>query len=121
MMGISKSVSPVSFEYRENRNLAYSGISDRPDFLTRLGSGKINPPDSATVVSSRNQSANTSAYSARTSFRLPLEINLKSDMSHEESQTSTSSVNERKESSTLPNFNLHGAALRISCRLLKNI
>ena len=39
LMGVSNALSPISLDYSTSDNLSYSGIADRPDFVTRFGRG----------------------------------------------------------------------------------
>jgi len=119
VMAISKSLSPISFEYKEGEQLNYSGIPDRPDFMTRIGQGTINPPDTSSVVSSRNTSANTKSYSARTRINLPFDIGVRTTAKFDESGKITSSVSERSESFTFPDITLNWNKLEEKMKFLK--
>ena len=99
VMAVSNAVSPVNFDYRQNEQLNYSGISARPGIGERFGFRAIDPPDTSTVVSSRNSSRLVNTYSARTSVKLPLDIALRYTGKLDMEQRKTSSVdddNERK-------------------------
>ena len=107
VMAISKTVSPISFEYKEGEQLNYSGISDRPDFIVRIGRAEINPPDTSSVVSSRNTSEDSKSFTARTRLNFPLDIRLSTTLKFDETQRVTSSVSEKNESSTFPDVTLN--------------
>ena len=119
VMAISNSLSPVSFEYKESEQLNYSGIPDRPGFMTRIGQGTIDPPDTSSVVSSRNTSANTESYSARTRVNLPFDIGLRTAARFDKSKKITSSVRDRSEVSTFPDVSLNWNKLEEKAQFLK--
>ena len=106
VMAISRSVSPISLEYREGEQLNYSGLTDRPGFMARLGQEPISPPDTSSVMSSRNTSAITQTYNARTSIQFPLNIQVRTTGKIERARRISSSVNEREEGATYPEISL---------------
>ncbi len=106
VMAIAETVSPISFEFEEGEQLNYSGLSDRPDIFQRLGREMISPPDSGSVVSSRNSSQNSQSFQSRTRFLLPLEIGLSATTKFDATDRETSSVKERSENSTIPDLAL---------------
>ncbi|MFC1541080.1 cell surface protein SprA [Candidatus Latescibacterota bacterium] len=107
VMVISETVSPVSFEFKESEQLNYSGITKRPDLLQRLGREAINPPDSSSVVSSRNTSENRKSFGTRTRMMFPLDIGLSATSKYDVTDRETSSVSERSENSTIPDLTLN--------------
>ncbi len=76
LMAISRSVSPITFDYSDSRTLDYSGISDRPGFSTRFGQGTIAEPDSITVVSRQNTVRTDESINASTKINLPLDMGI---------------------------------------------
>jgi hypothetical protein len=104
VMVVSKSLSPLTLEYRQDEQLNYAGVTSRPDFMTRLGQGSIPPPDSASVVSSRNTSSQRKSYNASTRITLPLDIGIRTSAKFNRDERLTSSVSEKNEDATVPDI-----------------
>ncbi|MFC1489774.1 cell surface protein SprA [Candidatus Latescibacterota bacterium] len=106
VMVLSNTVSPITLDYEEGEKFNYSGIKERPDIFQRLGSEAIDPPDTSSVVSSRNNSENKKSFGSRTRLNFPMDIGLSTTTKYEVTDIETSSLNERSENSTLPNLTL---------------
>ncbi|MFC1551800.1 cell surface protein SprA [Candidatus Latescibacterota bacterium] len=106
VMAIAETVSPISFEFKKGEQFNYSGIKDRPDIFQRLGREAISPPDSSSVVSSRNTSEEKKSFGTRTRFMFPLDIGLSANTKFDATDRETSSVSERSENSTVPDLSL---------------
>jgi len=93
LMGVSKSVSPISVDYSLSEGIRYAGIKDRPDFMVRFGRGTVPEPDSMTVVSRSNSQTQSRTYSGRTKFNLPLDIGISLSTRYDLTRTFSPSAN----------------------------
>ena len=106
VMAFANTVSPITLEYKKRDNLKYGGISERPGFMTRFGSGTIQEPDSVSVVTRQNSSSFTNSYVARTDFELPYDIGVQTRFSIDKDEKTTSSAFTRDERTSYPDMTL---------------
>ncbi len=100
LMGISKSLSPVTLDYSKTNNINFAGIKDRPDFMIRFGQGTIEEPDSVTVISRKNAKSLSTSYSARTKIDLPLDIGISASGKYDKTDMNSPSANSASINST---------------------
>lgn len=104
VMALANTVNPITLEYKKRDNLKYGGIADRPGFMTRFGSGTIDEPDSASVVTRQNSSSYSNSYVARTDFELPYDIGVQTRFSIDKEEKTTSSAFTRDEKTSYPDM-----------------
>jgi len=104
---LTETFNPITLDYGKNNTLQYAGIAERPDFMTRFGQGTIPGPDSITVVSRQNTSADGFTYSARTEFKLPMNMGVSTKMNFSNREQVNSSAQTEDESITYPDVTLN--------------
>ena len=111
LMTVSKTLSPISIDYRNTEQLNYAGIEERPDFVTRFGQGTIAPPDSMTAVSRQNAISETGGYSARTKLNLPFDMGLSFAGKYDKTGRNSASSNTSTKDMTLPDLSFDWSRL----------
>lgn len=118
-LAVSKSLSPLSFQYTKNTALNYAGISKRPGFMVRFGQGEISPPDSNTVVSRQNTATESETIRMNTSAKLPLNIEISVNSELNNRTLSSLSANSRSKESTRPELDFKWSNLEKQIPFIK--
>lgn len=107
MMAVSRTLSPITFNYSNSDDINFAGISTRPGFLTRFGKGTVDAPAGDDVLVRNNSTGNTKTYSLRTKINLPWDLGLSSSGQYRTTEKNSVSADSRSEDTTFPDLNLN--------------
>ncbi|MFC1607195.1 cell surface protein SprA [Candidatus Latescibacterota bacterium] len=100
--GLMKIFTPIALQYNSGETLNYGGIKERPEtFLDRF-TGKVDEPDSSTIITRQNTFAGNTGYSARTDLKLPFDMGVSTQARYDLKDQTSSSANTEDLAITYP-------------------
>jgi cell surface protein SprA len=111
LTAVSKTLSPITIDYKTSEQLSYAGIEDRPDFMIRFGRGTVEEPDTLDVVARQNSISRTSGVTANTKMNLPFDIGISVSTEFNDKEQISASANTESEDITLPRMSFNWSRL----------